>query len=555
MPASHDQNPAQQPQDPSRRKLFETAVALGIASVLPGVRNPAQAVPMATATSGSLEQDLKTHIKNIVVIYLENRSFNNLFANFPGVQAPLSAVPATAWQQKDRDGTTLSTLPRIWGGMVQKGQTLGGQYYLIEENKISGLANAPFPLKTAEGQPLPNSVITRDLWHLFYQNQLQINGGKNDGFVAWGDSGALVMGYYPHDSKNLNQWQLAQRYTLCDNFFMAAFGGSFINHQFLVAARPPVYPDATNSPARDKIAVLEDGPTGYRLKTADSNPASAMAGPPKFVNNGAISPDGYVINTMAPPYQPSYIPPASGGNATLANPANPNTLPPQAHETIGELLSARNISWAWYAGAWQAALEHEGGMDKPNFQHHHQPYNYFSRYAPGSAARKTHLRDAGLGDSPLSNHFLADIQQGRLPAVSFYKPQGNLNLHAGYSDIASGDQHVANVLAWLENSPQWKNMVVVITYDENGGWWDHVAPPKGDRWGPGSRIPAIVASPFARKNHVEHRFYDTTSILRLISRVFDLPLLEGIHERNQAFAEQGSLPPGDLTETLDFNQG
>lgn len=142
--------------------------------------------------------------------------------------------------------------------------------------------------------------------------------------------------------------------------------------------------------------------------------------------------------------------------------------------------------------------------------------------------RAEHLRDGGLGDSPISNKFLADAVAGRLPVVAFYKPQGNLHLHAGYSDIESGDAHVANVIEHLKKSPQWKNMVVVITFGENGGWWDDVAPPKGDRWGPGSRVRAIVVSPHAKRGAVDHNFYDTTSILRFITRLHGLPLLEGL---------------------------
>jgi acid phosphatase len=396
-------------------------------------------------------------------------------------------------------------------------------------------------------------VITRDLWHVFYQNQMQINGGRNDGFVAWGNSGALVMGRYGASASNLNQWQIARRYTLCDRFFMAAFGGSFLNHQFLAAARAPVYPDAAHSPASGKIALLQDGPLGTQLTLAPDSPTSAMEGPPRFVRDGAISPDGYAVNTMAPPYQPSYVAPAPGGDPLMADPDNPATLPPQSHVTIGDLLTQKNLSWAWYGGAWQAALEHRGGADAPNFQYHHQPFNYFSQFAPGSAQRAQHLLDGGLGDSPVSNRFLADAAAGKLPAVAFYKPQGNLNLHAGYSDVESGDRHVANVLAHLEHSPQWDNMVVVVTYDENGGWWDPVAPPPGDRWGPGSRVPAIVVSPFARKQTVDHTFYDTTSILRLITRVFDLPTLEGIAARDAAFRARGRVGPGDLSAALDLS--
>ena len=543
------------PANPERRKLFEAAAAIGDASVLPQWADAAETpvpVPMS-GTNGVLDAQLKANIKNVVVIYLENRSFNNLYADFPGLAAPLSKLKPGAYRQVDRDGSTLSTLPKIWGGLVQRGQTVGGKYYFIDENKITGLPNAPFKLKDAEGAPLPEGVITRDLWHLFYQNQMQINGGKNDGFVAWANSGGLVMGYYGETAKNLNQWQIARHYTLCDNFFMAAFGGSFLNHQFLAAARAPFYPDAAGSPAKGKIAVLDDGPTGTRLAVASDSPRSAMDGQPKFVLDGAISPDGFAVNTMAPAYQPSYIPPAKGGDAHLADPGNANTLPPQTHLTIGDLLSQKGVDWAWYAGAWQAALEQRGGPDVPNFQFHHQPFNYFKQFAPGTAAREKHLRDGGLGDSPISNRFLADVLSGSLPAVTFYKPQGNLNMHAGYSDVESGDRHVANVLAYLQQSPQWKNMVVVITHDENGGWWDHVAPPPGDRWGPGSRIPAIVVSPFAKRGHVDHTFYDTTSILRLITRLYDLPKLEGIAIRDAAFQSRGTPAPGDLTGALSFS--
>ncbi|GGC69439.1 acid phosphatase [Undibacterium terreum] len=545
-----EQQQSDLPADPSRRRILQAAAAAGVAGSVPLIAEAA--VPKAKIVAGSLDTKLKAHIKNVVVIYLENRSFNNLFGNFPGVKQPLADVPAAAYTQKDRNGSVLPALPKMWGGLVPRSQNLGGKHYMIAEDKISGLPNAPFALKDAEGLPLPESVITRDLWHLFYQNQMQINGGKNDQFVAWADSGGLVMGYYGETHKNLDLWKIAQQYTLCDNFFMAAFGGSYMNHQFLISGRTPEHFDAANGPAKKKIAVTEDGPTGSRLALAADGPASALEGKPKFVNDGAITPDGYAVNTMAPPYQPSYIKPAPGGDSTLADPQDPSTLPPQTYNTIGDLLSKKGVSWAWYGGAWQVALEYKGGGEKPNFQYHHQPLNYFKQFAPGTAARNEHLRDGGLGDSPISNKFLADVVAGKLPAVTFYKPQGNLNMHAGYSDVESGDQHVANVLEHLKKSPQWKDMLVVITFDENGGWWDHVAPPKGDRWGPGSRIPAIIASPYAKKGNVDHSFYDTTSILRFITRLHGLPLLEGLKLRNDAFAANGALPPGDLTGALSF---
>ncbi|MGC2203496.1 MAG: alkaline phosphatase family protein, partial [Stellaceae bacterium] len=88
---------------------------------------------------------------------------------------------------------------------------------------------------------------------------------------------------------------------------------------------------------------------------------------------------------------------------------------------------------------------------------------------------------------------------------------------------------------------------------ENGGFWDHVAPPKGDRWGPGSRVPALIVSPFAKQEFVDHTLYDTTSILSLITRRFALLTLPGLQRRNAAVAAaNGGQPLGDLTNALDF---
>jgi phospholipase C len=150
--------------------------------------------------------------------------------------------------------------------------------------------------------------------------------------------------------------------------------------------------------------------------------------------------------------------------------------------------------------------------------------------------------------------FIKAIDNGALPQVAFYKPQGNLNEHPGNTDVLSGDMHLADLIAHLEKSPQWQSMLVIVTYDENGGFWDHVAPPKGDRWGPGTRVPAIIVSPFAKRHFVDHTPYDTTSILRFITRRFGLPVLPGIATRDAAVAAHGGAALGDLSAALDVAQ-
>nr|WP_224755679.1 acid phosphatase [Burkholderia contaminans] len=528
--------------------------ALGAGVALSGCETTAGSAPRSAADL-RIDEALRQRVRHIVVIYAENRSFANLYGDFPGVRHPLSEVRPEHAQQLDRDGKTpLPVLPKIWGGLVPQAQEVDGKRYAIAERDIDKLPNAPFLIKDAQGNPLPNGVITRDLWHRFYQNQMQIAAGRNNQFAAWADSGGLVMGHYRNSADTLRLWNLARQYTLCDNFFMAAFGGSWMNHMFLISAQPPLYPDAHKHPHAAKLLskVEGDDPAGTRLKLADNSPASALDGPPKFVADGPLTPDGYGVNTMAPPYQPSYVPPPDPGNAAYADPADHRVMPPQGHATIGDRLSEKNVDWAWYSGAWQYALEHRDTGAVPDFQYHHQPFNYFANYAPGTEARSKHLRDAGLGDEPSTNHFIADIDAGRLPAVTFYKPQGNLNMHAGYADIESGDRHIATVIDHIRRGPQWDNTVIVMTHDENGGWWDHVAPPEGDRWGPGSRIPALVISPFAKKGFVDHTLYDTNSILRFISRVHGLAPLDGVVARNKAFAARGATPPGDLTNALDL---
>ncbi|QJI35567.1 MULTISPECIES: acid phosphatase [unclassified Pseudomonas] len=564
MSDEHEDRPSQDieakpPVDTSRRRFLGGAAVLGVGATLSACGNTSEAPGKPVErplTPQELDKALHEQVKTVVVIYAENRSFNNLFADFPGVEKPLSALTAAEYQQRDRDGSLLSTLPPTWGGVLQIGpQTVDGVTYPSEVQYQENLPNAPYALKGPNGEDQPLSLVTRDLWHVFYQNQMQINGGKNDAFVAWGDSGGLLMGHYAQSRYALRLWDVAKEFVLCDNFFQGAFGGSFLNHQYLISATPPVYPNAAQSVAKAQIATLQsDDPTDPRLKPLDKSPASAMTGPPQF-GPSALTPDGFGVNTLAPPYWPTWI--RDPERPDYSKPDLPNVLVPQTHEHIGDKLSKKNVDWAWYAGAWQATLDQfkdSGGIPKiPNFQYHHQPFNYFKQQGPENPAeRNKRLRDGGLGDDASTNKFFADAQAGKLPAVTFYKPQGNLNMHAGYADVASGDRHITRALKVLQESPQWKNMVVIVTVDENGGWWDHVAPPKGDRWGPGTRIPALVVSPFARKGTVDHTVYDTASILRLITRVFQLETLDGLKQRDDAMTARGQKPMGDLSNALHF---
>lgn len=448
-------------------------------------------------------------IEHIVVIYAENRSFDHLYGLFPGADG-IDQATAQQKTQVDHDGTPLPTLPPVYEG--GKAST----------RFPAGLPNGPFridrpPVGRQLDEVLPSPI------HNYWHNQEQIAGGANNRFVAMSTAGAWVMGYW--DGSGMKMWTWARQYTLADHFFMGAFGGSFLNHQWLVCACTPTFPGAP-----DAYKPQLDG--SGRLVRKPGSPPSVMSGPVQ-VFDGSVTPDGYAVNTSQPPYQPSGYAPAAGGDLNLADPAK-NPLPPQTAKTIGDTLSAKGIRWAWYAGGWNAALA--DGRQPPTerrgviyngatpealaFQPHHQPFNYHARFAPGTADRAEHLKDY--------DDFVAAIDAGRLPAVSFYKPVGRLNQHPSYTDLAQGDAHLDELLQRLTRSPLWPKMAIIVTYDENGGYWDHLPPPEGDRWGPGTRIPALVISPFAKKGFVDKTPYDTTSIIKLITRRFGLEPLPGV---------------------------
>jgi acid phosphatase len=531
--------------------------------------------PRSVATPLEVTRVLRGDINTIVVIYAENRAFDNLYGNFPGARNLSEVIdrdgrPLKEFHpQLDRDGSVLPVLPPTWGGVTAAGVTP-----VVTQQQSVGLPNAPYSIEhgfTAQSQAtLTTSVVTRDLWHRFYEHQMQIDGGKNDGYAAWSDAGGLALGHYDYSRSSL--YALAREFVLADNFFQGAFGGSFLNHQYLICACVPEYPNADKAAAKPSIALLEeDGAGGYlpRLKTATTPPASALDEPPTFAKSGDIAPlnyfrDGkfYAVNTMQPPYQPSRNKPVAGdAGFAYADPNNATTLPPQTARTIGDALDAKGVAWVWYAGAWNAAVKDgtrppakrreviyapESAGGNPDFQAHHQPFNYYERFDPKAHAeqRAAHLKDY--------DDLLADAAAGRLPAVTFYKPQGNLNQHAGYASVAEGDAHIADLVAKLRAGPQWNHMMIVITYDEFGGAWDHVAPPRGDLSGPGARIPALIISPFAKLGTVDHTQYDTVSILRLITRRFDLEVLPGIVQRDAALVAHGEPPMGDLTNALEL---
>ncbi|HTE01859.1 MAG TPA: alkaline phosphatase family protein [Mucilaginibacter sp.] len=394
-------------------------------------------------------------VNHVVVIYLENHSFDNLYGQFAGANG-LSNATAANTTQVDATGAVYTVLPPVPGTPAFP-TNLPNNYFNID-------------------QYVPNDMMTQDVLHRYYQEQMQIDGGKMDKFSVYNSNSAgLSQGYY--QTNLLPLVSMAQRYTLCDNFFHSAFGGSFLNHQWLIAAASPTFP---NAPA-NIVAKLD----------ASGN----------VTTDGAVTPDGFVVNTS---YTVNAPHPASANAATL--------VPNQTNPTIGDRLSDKGVSWAWYSGGWDNAL---AGNPDPTFQFHHQPFAYYAKYADGTLGKTEHLKDETV--------FIAAAKAGTLPAVSFVKPLGINNEHPGYSDVQAGESHTVDLINAVLNGPNGKDAVIIITYDENGGFWDHVAPPVIDKkWGPGTRVPTIIISPFAKQGYVDHTQYETVGILSFIEKRWGL---------------------------------
>jgi acid phosphatase len=497
--------------------------------------------------------------KHIVVIYEENHSFDNLYGGWEGVNGLARATPAKT-TQVNQAGAPYTCLLQVDVNLAVPPLASTCTDTTTGTSFTSAFANKPFtiddyikPADTtcpppAQAFSFPNGVAkggaglaggcTRDIVHEFYQEQYDLNGGAQNRYVTGEDAVGLVMGHYDTKALPIYKYLHARthpRYAILDDLFQGAFGGSFLNHQWLIAAATPTYA----SPPDSLRTILDSNgmPVKYPLYnptgTVRRGPIAAACPAPLNLACG-----DYAVNTMQPTNPPS----GSFGAK----------IPLQTASTIGDLLTAKGIDWAWYAGGWSnaaGAVNGPGwtngagpacsdpnviaGSTYPNcpdwlFQFHHQPFNYFANYAPGTSGR-AHLQDEVAFTQLLSS----SATKCTLKPVSFVKPIGEANEHPGYASTPGGESHLVTLIRAIEGSACKSNTMVVVTYDEYGGQWDHVSPPgqggapgPHDQWGPGTRVPTLVISPLLRFPRVcDHTQHDTTSILATIEHRYGLRAL------------------------------
>ncbi len=456
---------------------------------------------------------LGSGVKHLVIIYQENHSFDNLYGDWDAVEGEAvegrdHTIPKKTYQLRQDNVTRYGCLPQLdvnlaspplsvtctdANGSPEIDSHFPNTPFAIEDYIPATATTCPTPNQFAangipDGQGLPGGC-TRDIVHRFYSEQYQLNGGDQNRYMTGSDAEGLVMGNY--DTLNLPIYKYlhsegAPHYVIADHFFQGGFGGSFLNHQVLVAATAPVFANAVHDgSSNDLHSILDTNnmATATPLYTPTGTVKDAQLTQECGANNTLACGD-FAVNTIQPTYQPF-----SPGTASYKQ------LPPLTNTTIGDLMSAGGVSWAWYSGGWSNA---DGDIGKPGwtngtrqdhsctdpnvlatavwpncpdgaFQFHHQAFNFYASYAPGTAARTEHLRDEA--------EFYTMAAAGKLPSVIFIKPVCEDNEHPGYASESNGSSHLVDLLNAIYAGKNASDTMVMITYDEFGGQWDHVSPP------------------------------------------------------------------------------
>ncbi|MGW8375642.1 alkaline phosphatase family protein [Streptomyces sp. ODS28] len=417
--------------------------------------------------------------------------------------------------------------------------------------------------------------MTCDQNHSYSAEQYAYNASRADRFVEntgsakcsgplFGGPG-LVMDYYDGNTVTA-LWNYAQHYALNDRSFGTTYG--------------PSSPGALN---------LISGQT-HGITSAD--PASSTEHPrqtPRPDPAAVTSPDAQGLGTMTNDPDPAYDECSDHDHTGKASVA-------VAHgRNIGDLLSARHVSWGWFQGGFRPSTPWDGhpghyakcdtthtntgGTKVTDYSPHHSPFAYYK-----STANPHHLPPAGVReighDGPAHHNYdLTDfhtaLAHDRMPAVSLLKAPAYQDAHAAYSDPVDEQHFLVQEINAIQQSPQWKNTAIVIAYDDSDGWYDHAytpphngsrdtqtgpggrptdspacqnapAPAGGyaDRCGPGPRQPLLVISPYSKVNAIDHTPTEQTSITKFIE--------DNWHTGRLGDASLDAHA-GPLTQTLDFH--
>ncbi|HET7724504.1 MAG TPA: alkaline phosphatase family protein [Propionibacteriaceae bacterium] len=523
---------------PRRRLALSGAALLAVCSTA------LAAAPAQASGNQYGHNNATTPIKHVVVIFQENVSFDHYFgtypvaANVPGEKLQGSGVSAASFTAAPNTPHQVNTLA-----------TAG----LLAPNNPNTVQ--PFRLTPAQ-------AVTCDQDHGYTAEQRAYDSGAMDAFVQnttrdtcsspqYGTNG-LVMGYYDGNTVT-GLWNYAQHYAMSDNSYSTVFG--------------PSTPGALNLVSGQTWGAKEFTAAGAPLVTTSSDYTV------RFPNAAGV---GTVINDPDPVYD----------DCSNSSHTTTHTLAGMTGQNVGDLMNANGVSWGWFQGGFRPTTpatstspaaclsthKNVAGISSTDYNPHHQPFQYYA-----STANPHHLAPASvaeIGHAGQANHqydlsdFTAVVNSPDMPAVSFLKAADYQDGHASYSDPIDEQAFLASEINAIQKSPNWKDTMVVVAYDDSDGWYDHqaatltnasattddaafcadaakagvpVADGQVDKCGPGPRQPLLVISPFAKTNYVDHTQTDQASILRFIEDNWSLGRIGGGSADTRAGSMAGML--------------
>jgi phospholipase C len=503
--------------------------------------------------------------------------------------APFETI-AEASVEKDIDPTNLDILTTGATGLPND----------VVDTRIPGAGTlaGPFPL---QGPIINDDDYTGDTTHRFYQawqqedcslaNATKTNptGCKADLFpfvmatYATNGSEGNSMGFYNAEQEEAPILKmLADRFTLSDNFHQSFQGGTGANHFMLGTGDAGFWSDGNGNPTTPPTSLI-----------ANPNPVAGTVN--KYTLDGNFS---ACANVFQPGVQPivSYIenlpyaaePNCAPNHYYMLNNTNPgylpngalsggSNLPPSPVKTIGDALIAKQISWAYYGGAYNdaAALSNEAVAANPTSPNLSaaaladpahalgvaycqicNPFQYATSIMANPTVRAAHVKDTA--------DLITAIQNNTLPSVSFGKPDGLLDGHPQSSKVDLFEGYALNILGALDANPTLKaETVVFITWDEAGGYFDSGFVQPIDFFGDGPRIPLLALSPYSTGGKVYHGYGDHVSLLKFIERNWKLqPLTDRSRDnlpnpttaKNDSYVPTNSPALSDLFDAFDFTK-
>jgi phospholipase C len=463
----------------------------------------------------------------------------------------------------------------------------------------AGALAGPFAL---QGPILNDDDYTGDTTHRFYQDWQQedcsaavANRANNSGCLN--DLFPFVMATYSASNKSLGNSMgfynaeqeqapilkaLADRFTLSDNFHQSFHGGTGANHFMLGTGDAAFWSDGKgNATTPPSTLIANPNPKAGTINTytVDGNwsncsdifqpgvqPIVSYLNHLPYAAEPNCKPNHfYMLNNVNPGFLPNGA--LSGGN----------NVPPSSVRTIGDALNDKQISWAYYGGAFNDAVALSNAAvaanpTSPNLSAAAladpahalgvaycqicNPFQYATSIMGNPTQRQAHIKDTA--------DLITAIQNNQLPSVSFGKPDGLLDGHPQSSKVDLFEAYVVNVLSALDNNPDLKaETAVFITWDEAGGYWDSGYIQSLDFFGDGPRIPTLILSPYSTGGKVNHNYADHVSLLKFVERNWGLqPLTNRSRDNlpNPTFSTNSRYVPtnspalADMFDAFDFSK-